>query len=246
MGVDAPLQRRHTLLIDPMRLIASVCQDFVENGQKPSSRSLNWEILNDCKSELYKQLSLDFPRLTMVVNGVTFDRSLTAVQCLDGLSVLVGEEAALQILVLTTQGALAPIFNWVHEMFGDDENGTHVTGGGNQEVHVEVDEKFNQKSVEVLLLKAFQVINVTQGEVLPQTDLWCQARLQLAPFQGGEVTLSVPSQQSVSTGQHQLHQSVPIPITEGLLKMRPQHPYQESFALTGDGRWEMVSRQCEC
>jgi len=255
--LDAPLQRRHTLLIDPLRLIACVCQDFVEDRKRPSSNSIDLEMLESSRIELYKQFGLDFPRLAMVVNGERLSKDLTAPECLNHLAELMGEELALQVLVLTTQGALAPIFNWVHSNFGDYPSGTHVTGGGSQEVHVQVKTATNAKrgnrkvaksaaTVEVLLLKPFQVIKVTQGEVLPQTDLWCQTRLMLSPFQGGEVTLSVPTERCQDPHQ-ELADSVPIPITEGLLKMQPQqHHESTSFALTGDGRWEMVSRQYEC
>jgi len=258
--IDAPLQRRHTLLIDPLRLIACVCQDFVSEQAKGKPKidfqaGISHKQLTYSRSELFKQFALDFPRLTMVINGERLGRNLTPFQCMQRLSNLMGDDLALQVLVLTTQGALAPIFNWVHSTFGDYQSGTHVTGGGCQEVHVQCkplsqlgsgsksakDYRKDKVAVEVLLLKPFQVIKVKQGEVIPQTDLWCQTRLSLAPYQGGEVTLSVPSEQSKD-----LQQSVAIPITEGLLKMSPQHP-QEPFALTpSQWSWEMVAQQCEC
>jgi hypothetical protein len=316
--IDAPLQRRQTLLIDPLKLIACVCQDFVPEGQNLSSNYAEWEILNNSRKELFRQFTLDFPRLVMVVDGHKLSRDLSADQCLQHLSELMGEELALQVLVLTTQGALAPIFNWVHSIFSDAEAGTHVTGGGTQEVHVQTTSRpgFHRPdaagnsnsssssakkacryqmlakgdvSVEVLLLKSFQVIQVREGEVRPQTDLWCQTRLVLAPYQGGEVNVSVPAMgpgaplafdsptstnsstsSSNGGGQDQLRGhnlntahakddpsapkstaaatsragfdsssrgnnsnvvEVPIPVSEGLLKMRPQQPYQCPFAI---------------
>jgi hypothetical protein len=95
--IDAPLQRRQTLLIDPLKLIACVCQDFVPEGRNPSSNYAEWETLDNSRKELFRQFTLDFPRLVMVVDGQKLSRDLSAEQCLQHLAELMGEELALQV-----------------------------------------------------------------------------------------------------------------------------------------------------
>jgi hypothetical protein len=242
--LDPPLACCHNKLVDPQALIASVRADY----SHPRSRrgELGQAVGTDAMEKgIQQQFALDFPRLKMFVNGEKLDISLSAQQVQEKLTrtfVARGKgtvderaaalELAKQVILLATQGTLAPVFQWTSKLCADRDNGVHVVSGGHQQVHLQTHghgapQGANKKSgagrrgdrgskgggaaeVELFVMKPLQVISVEGGEAVPLTDLMCQLRLVLAPWTGGEMTLCVPHRHHTIRGSAVTSEAVSV------------------------------------
>eukprot|EP00935_MAST-01C_sp_MAST-1C-sp1_P001870 g1870.t1 len=246
--LDPPLACCHNKLVDPSELIRSVREDYQQTRRKCSAAKTTEEEEEATDASIQRQFALDFPRLKMFINGEELLANLTPVQVQKQLTNTfmaspgqgkgkkgraVGDRAAArrlakEVILLATQGTLAPVFQWASKLCADRDNGVHVTSGGHQQVHVQTHAHHEPPansvgnsrgggaaSVEVFVMKPLQVISIEEGEAIPLTDLMCQLRLVLAPWTGGEMTLCVPHRHHTVRGSAVAGEAVSVDVPLG-------------------------------